>query len=178
LTTLSVAAATTAAQAHAQLISTTPVDGAVLPTAPDSVTFAFDADLLPGANTVSINDEKATSVFSARVQPEGASVTVPWPSMLPPGTYQVAYRVVSADGHPVLGAITITVGGARPASSSPAASPSDGGGATTGAALPAEVASVEGNSALPWAIAVVAVAAVAVLAGLVALVWRRGRLEQ
>ena len=43
---------------------------------------------------------------------DGGTVTVSLPSPLPDGTYTVAYRVVSADGHPVQGAYQFTVTGA------------------------------------------------------------------
>ena len=37
-------------------------------------------------------------------------LAAPWPAGLPDGVYQVAYRVVSRDGHPVIGANSFTVG--------------------------------------------------------------------
>src|SRR5690606_18507330 len=37
-------------------------------------------------------------------------VTVPVPGDVPQGTYLVSYRVISADGHPVSGALTYSVG--------------------------------------------------------------------
>jgi len=37
-------------------------------------------------------------------------VSVAWPQVSPAGEFRAAYRVVSADGHPIEGSITFTVG--------------------------------------------------------------------
>ncbi len=111
------------AQAHSQLVSSTPANGATLASAPAAVIFEFDEPLLPDLDTVSINDEQGANVYSQKVAPVDNSLTIEWPATLPDGTYQVAYRVVSGDGHPVTGAISFTIGNAAP-SSSPVASAS------------------------------------------------------
>ena len=98
-----------AANAHSQLIASSPANGAVLDQRPRQVEFTFDDDLLPGANTISINDDNGNVVASPQVDASGRTLTAAWPSNAQGGTYQAAYRVVSADGHPVTGAITITI---------------------------------------------------------------------
>jgi methionine-rich copper-binding protein CopC len=115
-----------AANAHSQLASSTPADGAVLDAAPDLVTLVFNEDLLPDANTMAIVDASGNVVSSTPVQPVGPQVSIPWPQDLPAGEYQVSYRVVSGDGHPVLGAISFSYAAQRaPAGGSgPAATPS------------------------------------------------------
>ena len=106
------------AQAHSQLISSTPANGAVLSAAPAVVDFEFDEVLLPDVDTVSINNEQGQNVYSQKTTPVGTHLTIDWPTNLPADTYQVAYRVVSADGHPVTGAITFTFGKPAPKASS------------------------------------------------------------
>jgi methionine-rich copper-binding protein CopC len=101
-----------AVQAHTDLASSTPVDGAVLDTPPEAITLTFNEDLLAGSSSIALNDMTGTTVLSGPVAAVGPSITVPWPAGLPGGTYQAAYRVVSADGHPVTGAITFTVAAA------------------------------------------------------------------
>jgi len=103
----------TSASAHTELVSSIPADGAVLQAAPVSVTFEFDEPLLPDLDTVSINNEQGANVYSQKVAPVDSSLTIAWPATLPDGTYQVAYRVVSDDGHPVTGAISFTIAAAE-----------------------------------------------------------------
>ena len=155
-------------QAHAQLTSTTPADGATLAAPPAAVTFTFDADLLPGTNTISINDDHGNVVASQQVQPDGPSVSVAWPAALEVGTYQVAYRVVSADGHPVTGAITFTIAGTgspSPGPTSSTAEPSTASAAVSTAVAPAgEPSSSDSPAVVLLALAVAAVMGVLVAA--------------
>ncbi len=92
------------ANAHSKLVSTSPSDGAVLTTAPPEVVLTFDENLLQGANTISINDDLGNVIATTPVEPDGPTIRTPWPADLPAGRYQVAYRIVSGDGHPVIGA--------------------------------------------------------------------------
>ena len=94
------------AWAHSGLESSSPADGAVLDAAPTKVVLGFNEELLPDAETISINTAAGENVTSVKVQPEGSSVSIPWPADLPSGDYQVAYRVVSADGHVGTGVFT------------------------------------------------------------------------
>jgi len=60
---------------------------------------------------VSVLDAEGELVLATEAEqtpPPGTDVIVPWPSDLPPGEYSVAFRVVSADGHPVTGQITFS----------------------------------------------------------------------
>ncbi len=98
------------AQAHSILIGSSPSDGAQLANAPSAVSFTFNEDLLSYTDTISINDDAGKNLFSTPVHPSGPTVSIPWPSGLRSGTFQVAYRVASADGHPVSGAVMFTIG--------------------------------------------------------------------
>jgi methionine-rich copper-binding protein CopC len=109
----------TASQAHSQLVKSSPANGIVLATAPSQVVFTFDENLLPDLDTISINNEQGVNVTSKQVEPVANTLTMPWPVGTPAGTYQVAYRIVSGDGHPVTGAITFTIGSAGDASAQP-----------------------------------------------------------
>jgi methionine-rich copper-binding protein CopC len=159
LVIVALAFAMPSAQAHSQLVSTSPADGAELASSPDVVSFTFDETLLAGTATISINDDAGNLVSGGPVEPEATTVSYPIPSALAPGTYQAAYRVVSGDGHAVTGAITFTVaaGGPSAAPASPTSTP---------ASVPATPAPqpVEESGGLPigWIVALLAVAAVAV----------------
>lgn len=127
---------TASGQAHSQLVSSDPANGATLTVAPTSVTFTFDEALLPDLDTISINDASGQNVTSTRVEPVGSTLTTAWPTGLVDGTYQVAYRIVSGDGHPVTGAISFSYGtGTSAQSAAPtapqAAQPSSGLSGTT-----------------------------------------------
>jgi methionine-rich copper-binding protein CopC len=127
----------TAASAHSGLESSTPADGSVITQAPASIAFTFDEELLADADSISLNAADGTNIASAKVQPTGNTVELPWPSDLAPGSYQAAYRVVSADGHPVTGAISFTYAPAA-ASSSAASAPASAttSGAPSASAVP------------------------------------------
>lgn len=98
-----------AAWAHAQLLSSDPVDGAVLQSAPEQVELVFDEPV----QAVEEGMQLLTADGEPRVLPvrtEGALVTVALPADLADASYAVSYRVVSADGHPVTGAVSFQVG--------------------------------------------------------------------
>jgi methionine-rich copper-binding protein CopC len=166
------------ASAHSQLTSTTPADGTVLDVPPPEVRFTFDAPLLQDTDTISINDANGNVVKSIHPTPEGDSVAIPWPEGTTPGDYQVAYRVVCGDGHPVIGAINLTVKGSAPAAGAATASAAAAGTtspAPTAAATPvaaSDAPASSSGSAMPLIIGA-AVLAAAVVALIVALVARR-----
>jgi methionine-rich copper-binding protein CopC len=153
LATLSIGIAGTA-QAHSGLDSSSPVDGSIVTEAPASIVLIFAEALLPGADSVSLNAADGTNIASAKVEPSGNSVELPWPAELAAGDYQVAYRVVSADGHPVTGAITFTFAPvdapAAPASSSPAVAESAPAEPSASALAISENAEPESTGGTPW----------------------------
>jgi methionine-rich copper-binding protein CopC len=112
----SVVGASSTAQAwtHAELVSSTPADGATLATAPASATLTFTDAIATEFVRVAVTSPVGARTVQAA--PQGHTVTVPITSV-GPGPYRVAYRVVSADGHPVSGAITFTVSGTPTATS-------------------------------------------------------------
>ncbi|MFI5626669.1 copper resistance CopC/CopD family protein [Nocardioides sp. NPDC051685] len=99
------------AQAHASLIGTDPEEGAVLEQAPETITFTFDeAVTLPPAG-VTVYDAKGEEVTSeATASGTEMKVALATASSLGDGTYVVAWRAVSADGHPISGSLTFAVG--------------------------------------------------------------------
>ena len=108
-------------QAHSQLVSSSPANGAALTDAPSEIVFTFDENLLPDLDTISINNDQGVNVTSQQVEPVGNTLSMPWPVSIEAGTYQVAYRIVSGDGHPVTGAISFSFGSPSKSSATPAA---------------------------------------------------------
>lgn len=108
--------------AHAELESSDPKDGASLASAPAAITFIFGEQILAEGNAVTLTDVTAdTRLEVGPIVVEGDTVSVAWPDSSPSGEFRAAYRVVSADGHPIDGTVTFTV---EQALGSEAASPS------------------------------------------------------
>lgn len=106
-----------AASAHAELLSTTPEDGAALDQAPAEALLTFNepVQLIDGSIRLFPSDD-APSALDAHVS--NTSVVAAFPTDLEDGAYALSYRIVSADGHPVSGAITFTIGDAADTSAS------------------------------------------------------------
>lgn len=97
------------AQAHAELLSTNPEDGAVLDTAPATVELRFNepVQLIEDAMRLFPGDSDPVVLTARTVD---TTVTITLPDDLGEGAYALAYRVVSADGHPIGGALTFQIG--------------------------------------------------------------------
>ncbi|MFD8370242.1 copper resistance protein CopC [Streptomyces sp. NPDC059688] len=110
------------ATAHAALRESDPGDGTVLRTAPRHVTLTFteSVGLLTDSFRVYDPENHRLRTGTADHAP-GRSDTarVPLPATLATGTYTVAWRVVSADSHPVSGALTFSVGKRTATAASP-----------------------------------------------------------
>ena len=102
---------TSAAHAHASLVTTSPEDGSELTTPPSVVELTFNEELLPDTVEIAVTTEASGLIAGTEFTTVGPTVQVSWPQDLPDDTYKVAYRVVSNDGHPVTGAITFSYTG-------------------------------------------------------------------
>ncbi|WP_147915305.1 copper resistance protein CopC [Ruania zhangjianzhongii] len=106
------------ASAHAELLSTTPEDGAVLEQAPADAVLTFNepVQLIDGSIRLFPGDGDPL-ILDAHVS--DANVVAPLPADAENGRYALSYRVVSADGHPISGAITFTIGNASDTTAAP-----------------------------------------------------------
>ncbi|MEU8421420.1 copper resistance CopC family protein [Micromonospora sp. NPDC048835] len=131
------------AWAHNSLKTATPARDATLPSAPTEITLEFMQRLDPAFTTIVLTDAAKRKLPTSEPVVTGARSTVQVTDTLPNGTYTVAYRVVSVDGHPVQGSYPFTV--ADPASTAapvvavsasapapPAAEAVSGGGPSVG----------------------------------------------
>ncbi|MFF7986609.1 copper resistance protein CopC [Streptomyces sp. NPDC007901] len=101
------------ASAHAALRDSDPADGAVLKTSPASVTLTFteSVGLLDDSFRVYDPTNHRVTTSDAEHGPAGSDTArITFPKKLGTGTFTVAWRVVSADSHPVSGALTFSVG--------------------------------------------------------------------
>jgi copper transport protein len=95
--------------AHAEQLAVDPPTGSILETTPDEVVVTFNEPVSLSGGTAELFDDAGESV------PVEASVTdaflhIDLPPTLDDGTYLVAWRVISADSHPLAGTSTFSVG--------------------------------------------------------------------
>lgn len=102
------------ASAHASVVSSDPVDGSRLKTVPSAVTITFSESVgLGGGGYLHVTDQAGRRVDTGSAfHPAGvgAKVSDTLKSGLGDGTYTGSFRVISADSHPVAGAIRFVVG--------------------------------------------------------------------
>jgi methionine-rich copper-binding protein CopC len=174
-------AAAAPASAHTRLLSSTPVNGAVVPTAPDQITLLFAQHLL-GLGAVAVEGPDGCDVTSGAAVLDGATVTQRLTGYRPAGRYTLSYRIVSADGHPVSSQVTFTatggVGSASAAGSS-AGTPGDQAGATASARATCEKSGGKSGSSTATTVGIVAgVGALIVVTGAVVAVLARRRRQE
>ncbi|HEX5542090.1 MAG TPA: copper resistance protein CopC [Micromonospora sp.] len=169
------------ASAHNELRTTAPAKDAVLQTPPDEVVLEFVERLDPKFTTIVVTDENKKSVPTSDPQISGPRGVVTFDQPLDAGTYTVAYRVVSLDGHPVQGSYSFTVTAASTPSAEPTSEPS-AEPTSESSDEPAAVASVEavadGNDGGGNTAVVIGAVAVVVLLAVGALLWGRRRSAQ
>lgn len=118
------------AAAHTDFIGADPHDGANLHALPGEVRLEFSDTMAPGLSTVTLQDGDGRSTTLDVANGGKATVLVATvPDMLAPedGTttrWTVTFRVVSRDGHPVVGSTTFAVRTPETPTSSPSASSS------------------------------------------------------
>ena len=103
--------------AHADLQVSTPEDGESLEVAPEEIRLTFSEELFEELVEISILDAAGdlySTIGVEQTPPPGTDVIFPWPPQAPPGEYSIAYRVVSADGHPVTGTVSFSYAATAP----------------------------------------------------------------
>ncbi len=96
------------ASAHDRLLSSDPADGATVVALPAAITLEFSDEIVPTGTQVVVTSDGA-DVGAAPVQVDGATVTAALPPDLANGSYSVAWRAVSADGHPIEGSFAFVL---------------------------------------------------------------------
>ncbi|MER6070534.1 copper resistance protein CopC [Streptomyces sp. NPDC001817] len=111
------------ASAHAALRTTDPADGTLLRTAPRYVTLTFTEPvglLTDSFRVYDPTDHRLRTGPAEHAPGHSDTARVALPAKLATGTYTVAWRVVSADSHPVSGALTFSVGTRTATAANPA----------------------------------------------------------
>ncbi|MEV0649821.1 copper resistance protein CopC [Phytomonospora sp. NPDC050363] len=107
------------AYAHATVVSTTPQANATVDTQPVEVTVVFSEPVSPVDSQTWIVAPDGSRANSGEAVVRGSTLAYPLREGLPNGTYLVGYRVISADGHPIPGGFTFSIG--QPSASPPSA---------------------------------------------------------
>jgi copper transport protein len=107
------------ASAHAQLESTSPAQSSVSSVPPIQVVLHFGEPVEIDFGSLRVlgpNGQRVDNGGTHHPAGDSHAVAIPLPANLPRGTYVVAWRVISADSHPVHGAFVFSVGTASGAS--------------------------------------------------------------
>jgi copper transport protein len=115
------------AAAHAELVSSDPATAARLDAAPRALSLVFTEDVTLVRGGIRLLDARGKAVPTGAPRTEGPEVTVPVRGVLPEGAYVFVWRVVSADSHPVQGAVPFAVGDATPVAADTVKTESRGG---------------------------------------------------
>ncbi len=117
-----------AAWAHDRLTGSTPAAGSTVTAAPTQLRLTFTDEVANLGLAVLVTAPDGTSVVSGGPTAGPAGVLQPLLPLTLNGTYRVAYRVVSSDGHPVSGSFTFAArfaaASVRPSTEASAGSPS------------------------------------------------------
>jgi copper transport protein len=99
------------ASAHATLVSSQPLDGATLDTAPAQLVLRFSEGVESSLTSVRVYGPDGQELdVPDPTRPAANTLVVSMPPSLDRGTYTVSWQVVSADSHPVQGAFVFSVG--------------------------------------------------------------------
>ncbi|GAB4086915.1 hypothetical protein GCM10028784_35450 [Myceligenerans cantabricum] len=99
------------AAAHDQFLSSDPVDGDVLDAPPEAITLTFSGEPLETGAEIVLTGDDGADLALQDLAADGAVLTGSVPATLPAGDYDVAWHIVSGDGHPLEGAFTFSVDG-------------------------------------------------------------------
>jgi copper resistance protein C len=167
------------ADAHTALKDSDPKAGAQVSAPPKEISLEFTEPISAQLTRVTVRGPGGGSFESGPPQVGSATVVQPLRPLGAAGEYQIVYRVVADDGHPLTGTVRFTLtaaasgSGSGAATSAPtssatsSAAPAPGSTAGASSAAPTGATGDAGGGVSPWWIAIGAVAAVAVVGGAV-----------
>jgi copper transport protein len=103
------ASSSPSATAHAQSVKSFPTNNQIVKVAPTSAWIMFNENILTlkgkAKNYLQVVDSKKQRVDLGDYRISRSKISVNLGKNLKPGKFQLMYRVVSADGHPLTGSI-------------------------------------------------------------------------
>ncbi len=97
------------AAAHNVLVGSDPPDGASVAAGPSRVTLRFDLPVREGFNTLIVVGPDGLGYQNGPPEVGGSTVGASVGPLGPAGRYEIRYRIVSDDGHPVSGKVGFTL---------------------------------------------------------------------
>ncbi|MEV0296666.1 copper resistance CopC family protein [Nocardia sp. NPDC050710] len=97
------------AAAHSAAVGSVPEDGATVDTGPARVSVTFNEELQPNFPSLTVVGPDGNLWSKGQPRVDGKTVDVEVGELGPAGDYTIAYRVTSADGHPVSGTRKFTL---------------------------------------------------------------------
>jgi copper resistance protein C len=99
------------ASAHTHLVTSFPSAGARLAARPSEVVLTFNQPIqaFPGANGIVVTGPRSSHWPCGRARIDGNTLTASMSEVGRPGRYQIDYRVLGADGHPITGSVPIRI---------------------------------------------------------------------
>lgn len=94
-----------AAYAHAKLVQSIPAADSTAATPPQEIRLSFNEPVAANLSRIELTTDEGSevNVGPASAEPGGMGLVVPIDAPLPPGTYRVHWRTVSADMHKLEG---------------------------------------------------------------------------
>ncbi|WP_280304975.1 copper resistance CopC family protein [Nocardia neocaledoniensis] len=122
-------AAAGTAGAHSGAVSSVPEDGSTVEVGPARASITFNEELQPNFPSLTVVGPDGRLWSKGEASVEGRSVSVELGELGPVGQYTLAYRVTSADGHPVSGTrqFTLSKEGTGTPGAKPGEDKADGG---------------------------------------------------
>lgn len=116
------------ASAHDVLTGSNPADGSTVSTAPSTITLTFDQPAQNYQPVLTVTGPNGNRFSSGAPTVAGDVVSIPVTGAGPAGKYTAAWRIVSADGHPVSGEISYTLAAQAAGTDTGSAAPAGEGG--------------------------------------------------
>lgn len=163
------------AMAHAGFVGSDPAEGATITASAEQLSLTFTEDINPDLAVVTLTGSDGEQVGLPAPVVEGPEVVQPLPP-LDADALTLAYRVVSADGHPVQGTLALTAQGSdeSPAAATSAAPALTAAPSTAGVESRAGGTADDGRGAAGWWVGAGVVGALGVVAAVVLRGRRRG----
>jgi methionine-rich copper-binding protein CopC len=99
----------TSAQAHTVVVGSIPAADTVLDEAPEQASVTFNEPLQDSFAALTVTGPDGAQWQQGGPVIDGSTISVPLKPLTLPGDYTVAYRVISADSHPVTGTLRFTL---------------------------------------------------------------------
>jgi len=133
---LAVTGVATPAAAHDSLTGSTPADGSTVDVPPAGVELTFSDPPLALGSEIRVTGPDGRVVNAGDLVLTDTTVSQPLATDLPAGAYAVAWRVTSADGHPISGELTFTAAGSEAPTPTPSGTATQPADPTTPSATP------------------------------------------